>query len=171
MPNGRPGRHALDGVAWVCQRVRIKAVEGGFRDPSARSDMQGSGTVESLDQQHKASRGRFSIGYGHGFESILRGAMEFELKPCLDYRPDGEDRPKLMLVVREIVRPRRSWRSGLSPESCSRPERPIDRASLSVGGAHNGLSEDLRRCSRRIPSGQSDMAGCRPASWCTMGTS
>ena len=43
--------------------------------------MQGSGTVESLDQQHKASRGRFSIGDGHGFESILRGTMEFERKP------------------------------------------------------------------------------------------
>ena len=50
---------------------------------------------------------------GHGFESVLRGAMEFELKPCLDYRPDGEDRPKLMLVVHKIFRPRR----GADPES------------------------------------------------------
>ena len=42
---------------------------------------------ESLDQQHKASRGRFSIGNGHGFDSILRGAMDFECQPCLDKRP------------------------------------------------------------------------------------
>ena len=51
--------------------------------------MQGPGTVESLDQQHKASRGRFSIGNGHGFDSILRGAMDFECQPCLDGGPDA----------------------------------------------------------------------------------
>ena len=32
---------------------------------------------------------------GHGFESVLDGAIKFERKPCLDYRPAGEDRPKL----------------------------------------------------------------------------
>ena len=41
----------------------------------------------------------------HGFESVLDGAIKFERKPCLDYRPGGEDRPKLMLVVHEIFRP------------------------------------------------------------------
>ena len=30
---------------------------------------------------NKACRGRFSIVDGHGFESILRGAMEVECKP------------------------------------------------------------------------------------------
>ena len=84
-------------------------------------------------------------------------------KPCFLVVRTAKNRPKLLLVVREIVRPRRSCRSGQSPEACSGPERPIDRASLSVGGAHNGLSENLRRCSRRILSGQSDMTGCRPA--------
>ena len=84
-------------------------------------------------------------------------------KPCFLVVRTAKNRPKLLLVVREIVRPRRSCRSGRSPEACSGPERPIDRASLSVGGAHNGLSENLRRCSRRILSGQSDMTGCRPA--------
>ena len=84
-------------------------------------------------------------------------------KPCFLVVRTAKNRPKLLLVVREIVRPRRSCRSGRSPEACSGPEMPIDRASLSVGGAHNGLSENLRRCSRRILSGQSDMTGCRPA--------
>ena len=50
---------------------------------------------------------------GHGFESVLDGAIKFERKPCLDYRPGGEDRPKLMLVVHKIFRPRR----GADPES------------------------------------------------------
>ena len=45
------------------------------------------------------------IVYGHGFEYVLDGAIKFERKPCLDYRPGGEDRPKLMLVVHEIFRP------------------------------------------------------------------
>ena len=138
---------------------------GGFRDSSARSDMQGSGTVESLDQQYKASRGLFSLDNGHGFESILRGTMEFERKPCLDYRPDGEDRPKLMLVVREIVRPRRSCRSGRSPEACSRSAARSRSANCWVTTAHNGRRCSRRRCSRRVLSGQSDMTGCQPGSF------
>ena len=75
--------------------------------------------IESRYQQHKAPGGRFLIVDAHGFESVLDGAIKFERKPCLDYRPDADARPKLMLVVREIVRPRRSCRSGRSPESCS----------------------------------------------------
>ena len=89
--------------------------------------------------------------------------MEFERKPCLDYRPDGEDRPKLMLVVREIVRPRRSCRSGRSPEACSRSAARSRSANCWVTTAHNGRRCSRRRCSRRVLSGQSDMTGCRPA--------
>ena len=29
------------------------------------------------------------IGNGHGFDSILRGAMDFECQPCLDGGPDA----------------------------------------------------------------------------------
>ena len=67
--------------------------------------MQGSGTVESLDQQHKASIGRFSIGDGHGFESILRGTMEFERKPISKLLDVEVITGMPLLVVREIVRP------------------------------------------------------------------
>ena len=95
--------HLLEASA--CQRVHIKVVEGGFRDSSARSDMQGLGMIESRYQQHKASGGRFLIVDAHGFESVLDGAIKFERKPCLDGRSAGEDRPKLMLVVHEIFRP------------------------------------------------------------------
>ena len=149
--------------AWVCLRVRIKVVEGGFRDSSARSGMQGSGTVESLDQQHKASRGRFSIGDGHGFKSILRGTMEFERKPISKHLDVEIISGMLMLVVREIVRPRRSCRSGRSPEACSRSAARSRSANCWVTTAHNGRRCSRRRCSRRVLSGQSDMKGCRPA--------
>ena len=43
--------------------------------------MQGLGLNESRYQQHKASGGRFSIVDGHGFESVLDGAIKFERKP------------------------------------------------------------------------------------------
>mgnify|MGYP001360765587 CR=1 FL=1 len=125
--------------------------------------MQGSGTVESLDQQHKASRGRFSIGDGHGFKSILRGTMEFERKPISKHLDVEIISGMLMLVVREIVRPRRSCRSGRSPEACSRSAARSRSANCWVTTAHNGRRCSRRRCSRRVLSGQSDMKGCRPA--------
>ena len=153
--------HLLE--AWVCQRVCIKVVEGGFRYSSARSGMQGPGTVESLDQQHKASRGRFSIGDGHGFKSILRGTMEFERKPISKHLDVEIISGMLLLVVREIVRPRRSCRSGRSPEACSRSAARSRSANCWVTTAHNGRRCSRRRCSRRVLSGQSDMKGCRPA--------
>ena len=71
--------HVLEASA--CQRVRIKVFEGGFRDSSARSDMQGLGIIEARYQQHKASGGLFLIVDGHGFESVLDGAIKFERKP------------------------------------------------------------------------------------------
>ena len=37
---------------------------------------------------NKACRGRFSIADGHGFESILRGAMEVECKPFSKHLAD-----------------------------------------------------------------------------------
>ena len=37
---------------------------------------------------NKACRGRFSIVDGHGFESILRGAMEVECKPSSKHLAD-----------------------------------------------------------------------------------
>ena len=47
----------------------------------AGSDMQQLGMIESRNQQHKASGGRFSIVDAHGFESVLDGAIKFERKP------------------------------------------------------------------------------------------
>ena len=69
----------------------------------------------------------------------------------------------LLLVVREIVRPRRSCRSGRSPEACSRSAARSRSANCWVTTAHNGRRCSRRRCSRRVLSGQSDMTGCRPA--------
>ena len=73
------------------------------------------------------------------------------------------DQSKLFLVVREICPPRRSCRSSQSSKAFAEPDHPIDRSNPSVGSAHNGLPQSLRRCSRRILSGQSDMTGCSPA--------
>ena len=69
----------------------------------------------------------------------------------------------LLLVVREIVLPRRSCRSGRSPEACSRSAARSRSANCWVTTAHNGRRCSRRRCSRRVLSGQSDMKGCRPA--------
>ena len=65
--------------------------------------MQGPGTVESLDQQHKASRGRFSIGDGHGFESILHGAMEVECKPSSKHPADEIKNKDDLLTLEPFV--------------------------------------------------------------------
>ena len=43
--------------------------------------MQGYRDWSNRFSNNKACRGRFSIVNGHGFESILRGAMEVECKP------------------------------------------------------------------------------------------
>ena len=115
--------------------------------------------------------GRISIGDGHGFGSCFVVQWILNVSHVWISVRTLIDQSKLFLVVREICPPRRSFRSSRSSKACAEPDQPIDRASLSVGGAHNGLSENLRRCSRRIQSGQSDMKGCRPASGCTVGTS
>ena len=95
--------HLLEASA--CQRVRIKVLEGGFRDSSARSDMQGLGMIESRYQQHKASGGRFLIVDAHGFESVLDGAIKFERKPLRTRDRSRDEMPKLILLLREIFRP------------------------------------------------------------------
>ena len=84
-------------------------------------------------------------------------------KPCFLVVRTTKNRPKLLLVVREIVRPRRSCRSGRSPEACSRSAARSRSANCWVTTAHNGRRCSRRRCSRRVLSGQSDMTGCRPA--------
>ena len=81
------------------------------------------------------------------------------------------DQSKLMLVVQEIFRPRRSCRSSRSSKACAEPDQPIDRSNRSVATARNGRRAICADSSRRILSGQSDMTGCAPASRCTMGTS
>ena len=54
---------------------------------------------------NNAPRGRFSIGNGHGFESILRGAMDFECQPSRVRDRSRDEMPKMILVVQEIFRP------------------------------------------------------------------
>ena len=81
------------------------------------------------------------------------------------------DQSKLMLVVQEIFRPRRSCRSSRSSKACAEPDQPIDRSNPSVATARNGRRAICADSSRRILSGQSDMTGCAPASRCTTGTS
>ena len=93
--------------------------------------------------------------------------MEFDWQAMFlggpDHPTSTKNRPKLLLVVREIVRPRRSCRSGRSPEACSRSAARSRSANCWVTTAHNGRRCSRRRCSRRVLSGQSDMKGCRPA--------
>ena len=71
--------HLLEASA--CQRFRIKVVRVVSETLLRDQDSNTQGMNESRHQQHKASRGRFSIVDGHGFDSILRGAMEFECQP------------------------------------------------------------------------------------------
>ena len=54
---------------------------------------------------NKAPRGRFLIGNGHGFESTLRSAMEFECQPSRVRDISRDEMPKMILVVQEIFRP------------------------------------------------------------------
>ena len=42
---------------------------------------------------------------GHGFESVLRGAMEFECQPSRVRDISRDEMPKMILVVQEIFRP------------------------------------------------------------------
>ena len=108
---------------------------------------------------------------GHGFESVLDGAIKFERKPSRTRDRSRDEMPKLMLVVQEIFRPRRSCRSSRSSKACAEPDQPIDRSNRSVATARNGRRAISVDGPRRILSGQSDMTGCAPASRCTMGTS
>ena len=89
--------------------------------------------------------------------------MEFERKPISKHLDVEIISGMLLLVVREIVRPRRSCRSGRSPGACSRSAARSRSANCWVTTAHNGRRCSRRRCSRRVLSGQSDMTGCRPA--------
>ena len=50
--------------------------------------MQGYRDWSNRFSNNKACRGRFSIVDGHGFESILRGAMEVECKPSSKHPAD-----------------------------------------------------------------------------------
>ena len=42
---------------------------------------------------------------GHGFESVLDGAIKFERKPSRTRDRSRDEMPKLTLVVQEIFRP------------------------------------------------------------------
>ena len=75
--------------------------------------------IESRYQQHKASGGRFLIVDGHGFESVLRGAMEFECQPSRTRDRSRDDPSKHTLVARSIrsaLALRRGPRTGRSSQ-------------------------------------------------------
>ena len=67
--------------------------------------MQGYRDWSNRFSNNKACRGRFSIVDGHGFESILRGAMDFECQPLRACEISSDEMPKMILVVQEIFRP------------------------------------------------------------------
>ena len=142
--------------AFASRLLRVVS-ETILRDPICKDTYRNRSNRIS---NNKASRGRFSLDNGHGFESILRGSMEFEWQANIEAPRRrghywdalaGRARnlsPTLFLQIVPILRIFVSIRSSLSI------------GASSLARTHNGLPQSLRRCSRRVLSEQSDMTGC-----------
>ena len=120
---------------------------------------------------NKAFRGRFSIVDGHGFESILRGAMEVECKPFSKHLADKIIRgmPAVTLTTFRL-----DISCGLKVwiiESLLVLGRLLARANQSAPSEGNGRQASSVDRPLRLTAAPRERPGCSPASPPPEGTS
>ena len=120
---------------------------------------------------NKACRGRFSIVDGHGFESILRGAMEVECKPSSKHLvvkiKNKDDRRTLTTFRLDISCGLKVW----IIESLLVLGRLLARANQSAPSEGNGRQASSVDRPLRLTTAPRERTGCSPASLPPEGTS
>ena len=120
---------------------------------------------------NKACRGRFSIVNGHGFESILRGAMEVECKPSSKHLvvkiKNKDDRRTLTTFRLDISCGLKVW----IIESLLVLGRLLARANQSAPSEGNGRQASSVDRPLRLTAAPRERPGCSPASPPPEGTS
>ena len=120
---------------------------------------------------NKACRGRFSIVDGHGFESILRGAMEVECRTSIRYSDRSVKKKDDLLTLEPFVE---TLVAGSTPsiiESLVVLERLIARGKQSAASGGNGRRVICADRPLRLTAAPSERSGCSPASLPPEGTS
>ena len=120
---------------------------------------------------NKACRGRFSIVDSHGFESILRGAMEVECKPSSKHLAGVIKNKDDLLTIRSCARTFISSETMSIIESLVVLERLIPRGNQSVTSRANGRQASSVDRPLRLTAAPHERPGCSPASPPPEGTS
>ena len=144
---------------------RLLGVDSETLLPSAGSRMQGYRDWSNRFSNNKACRGRFSIVDSHGFESILRGAMEVECKPSSKHLVDEIKNKDDLLTLRSCARTFISGATMSIIESLVVLERLIPRGNQSVTSRANGRRASfVERRLRLVAAPRARSGCCSPAS-------
>ena len=133
--------------------------------------MQGYRDWSNRFSNNKACKGRFSIVDGHGFESILRGAMEVECKPSSKHLVDEIKNKDDLLTLEPFVE---TLVAGSTPsiiESLLVLWRLVARAKQSAPSGGNGRRVISVDRPLRLRTAPRERPGCSPASLPPEGTS
>ena len=120
---------------------------------------------------NKACRGRFSIVDGHGFESILRGAMEVECKPFSKHLADEIKNKDDLLTLGPFVETLVAGPTMSITESLLVLGRLLARANQSAPSEGNGRQASSVDRPLRLTAAPRERPGCSPASPPPEGTS
>ena len=120
---------------------------------------------------NKACRGRFSIVDGHGFESILRGAMEVECKPFSKHLAGEIKNKDDLLTLGPFVETLVAGPTMSITESLLVLERLLARANQSATSRANGRRASFVERRLRLVAAPRERSGCSPASPPPEGTS
>ena len=120
---------------------------------------------------NKACRGRFSIVDGHGFESILRGAMEVECKPSSKHLADEIKNKDDLLTLGPFVETLVAGPTMSITESLLVLGRLLARANQSAPSEGNGRQASSVDRPLRLTAAPRERPGCSPASPPPEGTS
>ena len=133
--------------------------------------MQGYRDWSNRFSNNKACRGLFSIVDSHGFESILRGAMEVECEPSSKHLVDEIKNKDDLLTLRSCARTFISRATMSIIESLVVLERLIPRGNQSVTSRANGRRASFVERRLRLVAAPRERSGCSPASPPPEGTS
>ena len=121
---------------------------------------------------NKACRGRFSIVDGHGFESILRGAMEVECRTSIRYSDRSvKKKDDLLTPLGPFVETLVAGSTMSITESLLVLGRLLARANQSAPSEGNGRQASSVDRPLRLTAAPRERPGCSPASPPPEGTS
>ena len=120
---------------------------------------------------NKACRGRFSIVDSHGFESILRGAMEVECEPSSKHLVDEIKNKDDVLTLGPFVETLVAGPTMSITESLLVLGRLLARANQSAPSEGNGRQASSVDRPLRLTAAPRERPGCSPASPPPEGTS